>query len=93
MLWQTGLTTITGCTFGPDGSFYASEFSVNGQTAPFPSGDVVRIAPDGSRTHLGGSELVAPGGVAVGSDGKLYVANRSVFPGNFGRGGEIVRIG
>ncbi len=25
--WATGLTTVTGCGFGPDGKFYATEFS------------------------------------------------------------------
>ena len=34
-----------------------------------------------------GSSVFAPGGVAVGADGTVYVTNRSIFSGS----GEVVR--
>src|SRR4051812_3354522 len=62
-----GLTSISALAFGPDGSLYATELRL---------GDVVRIAPDGSRTHIAG--LHDPGGIAVAADGRVYVSNWTV---------------
>ena len=60
---------------------------------------VKRFAPDGSRTNLGASELVAPTGAAVDSTGALYVSNYSVLPRTTpkkspfkGAGGTLVKI-
>ena len=52
------------------------------------SGALIRIAPDGTRTELAPGVLTAPGGVAVGSDGALYVTNNSIFSDI----GEVIRI-
>jgi sugar lactone lactonase YvrE len=84
-----------GLALGPDGSLYAAEFSRN-----FPKGDrhgdVVRVAPDGTRTRLGVDRLFNPGGVAVGPDGSVYVSNWSTLTGRSNRAGhrgQVVRIG
>ncbi len=81
--WATGLWPLNGCTFGPDGTFYASELftGIDGQGNP-TGGDVVRIAwDDASRTPIGltGGHLPLPGGVAVGRDGTVYAAMLSAF--------------
>ena len=68
-LFASGLTSITSLAFGPDGSLYATEF------AP---GDVVRIAPDGTRTLLAAGALHDPGGIAVAPDGAVFVTNWTV---------------
>ena len=72
--WATGLWPINGCAFGPDGSFYASQFIT---TQRFSNGDVVKIpfaTPD-VRTSLTGGTLIFPAGVAVGADGSVFVSN------------------
>ena len=52
-------------------------------------GGVMRIAPDGTQTNIvSGSPLFAPGGIAVGTDGALYVTNRSTSP----TVGEVLKI-
>jgi hypothetical protein len=88
-LWADGLGPINGCAFGPDGSFYASEFF----TAPaFANGDVVKIpfnAPD-QHISLTGGTLLFPAGVAVGADGTVFVSNGSAeLPVGLG---QVVRL-
>ena len=86
------LTAVIDVAFGPDGSLYVLELAKNGLLAAFGDGDwtgaLIRIAPDGTRTEIAPGTLFAPGGVAVGPDGALYVTNNSIFSGS----GEVIRI-
>ena len=88
----TGFTHIVDLAFGPDGSLYVLEIAKNGLLAAFNTNDwtgaLIRIAPDGTRTELVPGLLTAPGGVAVGSDGTLYVTNNSIYSNS----GEVIRI-
>lgn len=88
-VWADGLGPINGCAFGPDGSFYASEFF----TAPaFANGDVVKIPFDNPSQHISltGGKMLFPAGVAVGPDGTVFVSNGSAElpPGQ----GQVVRL-
>jgi glucose/arabinose dehydrogenase len=94
----TGFTAITGVAFGPDGSLYVTEFARNFRKEDI-RGTVVRVAPDGTRTRLGGKRLLAPTGAAVDSSGAVYVSNLSVLPAKTprksdfrGAGGVLVKI-
>jgi hypothetical protein len=59
---------------------------------------VVRIDRWGHRTHLGAGKLFYPSGFAAGSDGAIYVSNRSIAPAGglspklCKNGGQVVRI-
>ena len=93
-----GTPTVHATAFGPDGSLFVTEFDRKPSTED-PEGLVVRVAPDGSRTNLGASELVAPTGAAVDSTGAVYVSNYSVLPRTTpkkspfkGAGGTLVKI-
>jgi hypothetical protein len=94
--WATGLTAVTGCGFGRDGHFYATEFSSLGLDNAAPgTGQVVRVPAHSSSpiTVVGG--LNFPGGFAAGPDGSLYVSNWSILPAHAPAGaptGSIVRI-
>ena len=88
-LWASGLYPINGCTFGPDGNFYASQLFTNDFFAD-PDGDVVKIPFDDPSTHtfLTGGVLGYAGGVAVAPNGDVFVAD-----GTFGDpNGKIIRI-
>jgi hypothetical protein len=97
-VYARGFTTITGVAFGPDGSLFVTEFATNVRKNNL-KGAVVRVAPDGTRTRLGGKRLLAPTGAAVDSTGAVYVSNFSVLPAKTpkkspfkGAGGTLVKI-
>lgn len=88
-LWAHGLYPINGCTFGPDGNFYASQLFTN-DFENDPQGDVVKIPFNHPSTHtfLTGGALGYAGGVAASPNGDIFVAD-----GTFGaEEGRIVRI-
>ena len=97
-MYATGFTAITGVAFGPDGSLFVTQFATNFAKNNL-KGSVIRVAPDGSRTKLGGNKLLAPTGAAVDSTGAVYVSNYSVLPAKTpkkspfkGAGGTLVKI-
>jgi len=86
--WATGISPINGCTFGPDGNFYASELFTN--TFEDPQGDVVKIPFNDPATHisLADGSLSYAGGVAVAPNGDVFVADGTAFVDN----GRVLRI-
>ncbi len=85
--WATSLWPITGCAASRT-TFYASQFIAGvGQTGPF--GDVVAIpfADPSQHTSLTSGMLAFPGGVAIGPDHHVYVANMSTSA-----NGQVVRL-
>ena len=92
VVFASGFTHIVDLTFGPDGSLYVLEIAKNGLLAAFDTNDwtgaLIRIAPNGTQTELVPGVLTAPGGVAVGSDGALYVTNNSIYS----DAGEVLKI-
>jgi hypothetical protein len=82
---------VTGCGFGHDGNFYATEFSTLGLDNAAPgTGDVVRVAPHSTSPVPVATGLSFPGGFAPGH-GAVYVSNWSVAPAVSGLG-AVVRI-
>lgn len=79
-----GLTAVVGLDVARDGTIYAVEIARNGLLEAEICGDaagrLVRI-DDGVVTEIPVPGLTAPGGVAVGRDGTIYVTNGSIFPG------------
>lgn len=92
-LWASGLNPINGCTFGPDGNFYASHLFTNPNfPADFsnPKGDVVQIPfsdPSVHNFHANGA-LTFAGGVAVAPNGDVFVADGTAYVEN----GRVLRI-
>lgn len=89
-VWASGFNPIVACAFGP-GALYITEFLT--QQSGFTTGDVVRIGVNadgttGARTALGVGALHEPNGLALGSDGSIYVSNFSVSGGT----GQVVRV-
>jgi hypothetical protein len=91
-VWARGLTAVTGCGFGRDGQFYATEFSTNGLIGAAPgTGAVVRVPPHSTSPVVVAGGLSFPNGFAAGADGSLYVSNWSIAPAATGLG-SVMRI-
>jgi hypothetical protein len=87
-VYASGLTNVTDLAFDRDGDLYAVQFARNGILSGDPSGDVIKIARDGTRTSLASEGLVEPYGVAIGRHGEVYVTNKSSRAGE----GEVLRL-
>jgi hypothetical protein len=87
-LWATGLNPINGCTFGPDGNFYASQLFTH--NFDDPQGDVIKIPFSSPTTHISltNGALSYAGGVAVAPNGDVFVADGTAYVPN----GRVVRI-
>jgi hypothetical protein len=93
-VWASELWPINGCTFGSDSNFYASQLFTNPDILndfDNPEGDVVQIPFNSPSTHtfLTGGALSFTGGVAVGPNNVVYVADGTAFVPE----GRIVRLG
>jgi hypothetical protein len=78
--WATGLTAVTGCGFGPDGQFYAVEFSTKSLVGAEPgTGAVVKVPPHSTSPITIAEGLNFPGGFARGSNA-IYFSNWSTAP-------------
>ena len=87
-VYADGFTAIIDLAFGPDGTMYVLEIFANGLLSGSPVGALIAVN-NGVRTELVPGQLLAPGGVAVDSDGTIYVTTGTVFgPG----AGSVVRI-
>ena len=89
----TGFTTVIDVAFDlPRNAAYVLEHDSDGiipPTGPLLDGRLIRINTNtGAQTVVVSTGLVKPGGVAVGSDGALYVTRRTGLAGL----GEVVRI-
>ncbi len=91
-IYADGFTQILGLTFDRSGNLYVLEYAVQSQATPNNNllGSLIQIAPDRSRTTVINPDgtLIAPNHLALGPDGNIYLANRSIFAGQ----GEIIRL-
>jgi hypothetical protein len=82
-IYAENFTKIIDIAFGTDGSLYVLEISAPGGPPPFGgTGALFRVPPGGGTpvnitpTVQGG--FATPGGIAVGSDGALYITINSI---------------
>ena len=91
-IFASGFTHIIDIAFGADGSLYVLQIAKNGLLGAFGANDwtgsLVRVNTDGTRTEIASAGLFAPGGIAIGPDGAIYVTNNSILSGT----GEVVKI-
>jgi hypothetical protein len=99
---ETGLTMVGDIAFDQAGRLLALTLDTAGLLDPstgLPApGAITRFNKDGTRTVLASAGLEFPTGMAVASDGSIYVSNWGVLQGHNdpgappGIGGEIVRV-
>jgi sugar lactone lactonase YvrE len=86
-IYARGFTNIIDIDFAPDGTLYVLEIAHNSLLAEAPEGALLRVGDDGSKTVVADG-LFFPGGLEIGSLGKLYVTNCGVCATD----GEVWRI-
>jgi hypothetical protein len=88
-VFASGFTNIVDIAWGPKGSLYVLEITSNGLLSEDPTGALIRVWPDGTRTTVASTGLVTPTGVAIAKDGTVYVTNYGTSAGK----GTVVNIG
>jgi hypothetical protein len=84
----TGFTNIIDIAFDRQGRLLVLEIYKNGLLSGDPTGALIRVNSDGTRTELASTGLYTPTSVAVGADDSLYVSNKGTLVG----AGEVLRI-
>ncbi len=87
-VFAEGFTNIIDIAFDELGRLLVLEISANGLLSGDPTGALIRVEPDGSRTELARAGLVAPMSVAVAPDGTIYISNKGTVVGQ----GEVLRL-
>jgi len=75
-----GFTNIIDIAVAKDGSLLVLEIARNGLLSGDLAGRLVKVKKDGTQKEIVVDGLVAPGGLAVGRNGAIYISNYSVFP-------------
>lgn len=83
-VFLTGFTFIISLAFDAPGNLYVLQH-LDGPG--IPTGSLVKVAPDGTRTPLIAG-LTRPTGLAIGPDGAIYLSHRGTSVGT----GEVLRV-
>ena len=87
-VYAGGFTNIIDIAFDDRGRLLVLEIFTNGLLSGDPTGALIRVNRDGTRTVIARDGLVTPTSVAVGRDGTLYVSNKGTLVAE----GEVLRI-
>jgi hypothetical protein len=87
-VFAEGFTNIIDIAFDHNGRLLVLEIFANGLLSGDPTGALIRVERDGSRTELARIGLVTPTGVAVADDGTIYISNKGTLVGQ----GEVLRL-
>lgn len=87
-IYAEGFTQIIDLAFDDQGGLYVLEFASNSIFSGFSSGDLIYIAPDGTRTSILNEPLNSPTALEIGLNGDIYISNQGFIPGQ----GQILRV-
>jgi hypothetical protein len=92
-VFARGFTNIIDLQFDKHGRLYVLELAKNGllqamSSGGDPTGALIRINRNHTRTTIATTGLTLPGGVAIDDQGHVFVTNNSIFPGI----GQVIRI-
>jgi hypothetical protein len=88
-VYADGFTQLTDLEFDLAGNLYALQYANQSAWKGNFDGSLIKIATDGRRTTiLSGNGLESPNALTIGTDGAIYISNRSDRPGQ----GQIIKI-
>ncbi|HEY9691487.1 MAG TPA: ScyD/ScyE family protein [Oculatellaceae cyanobacterium] len=87
-VYADGFTNIIDIDFDNQGNLYVLEYATNSLLSGDPTGALIRVAPNGTRTTIASQGLISPTGLAVSSNREFYVSNRGFVAGE----GEVIQI-
>ncbi|HRA30623.1 MAG TPA: ScyD/ScyE family protein [Thermomicrobiales bacterium] len=93
-VYADGFTNILGVAFDSHGNMYVLEMTKGGLLAADPSnpasatGALIKVSPDGHKTTVMTTGLIAPTGIAIGPDDSIYISNFGVMPGM----GQVIKV-
>jgi hypothetical protein len=87
-VYASGFTNIIDVAFDRHGNLYVLEIAKNSLLSNSPVGALIKVDRWGHRHEIAKGKLMAPGGMAIASDGSIYVSVNSIS----GTDGQVVRI-
>jgi hypothetical protein len=87
-VYASGFTNIIDIAFDKRGNLYVLEIATNGLLSGDPTGALIKVKRNGTRETIASEGLVAPGGLAIGRRGDIYVSNHGTEAG----AGEVLRF-
>jgi hypothetical protein len=87
-IFAEGFTNIIDLNFDSKGNLYVLEYAANGILSGDPTGELIRLNVDGTRTTLLKQGLSAPTSFTLGDNGNIFIANKGGTAGQ----GEIVQF-
>lgn len=87
-VYASGFTNIIDVAFDRAGNLYVLEIAKDSLLGDSQIGALIKVDRHGHRSEIAAGQLTAPGGMAIGPDGCIYVSVNSVS----GTAGEVVRL-
>ena len=86
--FATGFTNVVDVKFDRHGNMYVLELTKTGLLSDGTVGALIKVDRYGHRSEIAAGKLILPGGMALASDGSIYVSVNSTSP----KDGQVVRI-
>ncbi|MBD2056443.1 ScyD/ScyE family protein [Oculatella sp. FACHB-28] len=88
-VYAGGFTNIADLAFDQSGGLYVLEYDADGILSGSDAGSLIYVSPDGkTRTTIATDELINPTGLALDSNGDIYISNKGFIAGQ----GEVLRL-
>ena len=87
-VYAGGFTNVVDLAFDKSGGLYVLEYDADRILSGSDAGALIYVSPNGQTRTTITDDLIAPTGLAIGSDGDIYISNNGFIAGQ----GEVLRI-